>query len=155
MSAPFHTCRSGVTLVEVLFAGTILVVLALSLFEGIGVAGRIAAENTEYLAADAVAFDLAYKRSREPYAALQKLRTSLNGGILTEVIPSNACPMLARRAPEARTRVECARDATGAVDPDALLLSVDVAWGPVGARRLLSSRFGPTRVVKSNIGLKE
>lgn len=150
--------RRGFTLVEALIAGAILSLLALSLLEGIGVASRIVEENAEYLAADAVAFDLAYKRSRENFNDLMNLLSrcaSLPNRELVETISSNACPVLCRLAPESRTRVEHARDASGNVDTTALAISVDVAWGPDDNRRLLSSRFGPACIVKSSIGLRE
>lgn len=155
MTALPNARRRGVTLVEVMLAGAILSLLALSLFEGIGVANRITVENAEYLAADAVAFDLAYKRSREEFGALQKLCASLNNAELIELISSNACPVLCRQVPVALTRVEYARDASGTLDPNALLLSVDVSWGPENNRRLLSSRFGPARIVRTSTGLSE
>ena len=151
--------RRGVTLTEVMIAGAILSLLALTLFEGVGVAARLSQENAEYLAADAYAFDLAYKRSRESYGELLKVRDAKKGDVLRETISSNACPVIFREgrgnAAESLTRINWAKTADGHDDPNALLISVDVEWGPQNRRHAPSDRFGRAAVVKSGIGLKE
>ena len=149
--------RRGVTLTEVMIAGAIFSLLALTLFEGVAVAARLTQENAEYLAADAYAFDLAYKRSCENYGELLKVRDARPGAVLRETISSNACPVLFREGrgngPESLTRISWAKTANGQDDPNALLISVDVEWGPQGNRRTLSDRFGQAAIVKSGVGL--
>ena len=151
--------RRGVTLTEVMIAGAIFSLLALTLFEGVALAARLSQENAEYLAADAYAFDLAYKRSRENYGELMKVRDAKNGAVLRETISSNACPVIFRpgngNAAESLTRINWAKTADGQDDPNALLISVDVEWGPQGKRRTLSDRFGAAVIVKSGVGLNQ
>ena len=59
--------RKGATLVELMLAGAILALVVTSLFEGILVANRIAHENAELLAAQAIAADAAWWRFNEKY----------------------------------------------------------------------------------------
>ena len=84
--------RRGVTLVEVMLAGALLALAVISLFEGIGVAARIARENAQVLQADAYAHDLAWKRFNESYSALNSLVLSRNGNPIAENVASNAAP---------------------------------------------------------------
>ena len=151
--------RRGVSLTEVMIAGAILSLLALTLFEGVGVAARLSQENAEYLAADAYAFDLAYKRSRENYSELLRIRDARNGAVLSEAISSNACPMLYREgngnAALSKTRINWSKTSSGQNDPNALLIEVDVEWGAQNRRHKLSDRFGTSIIVKSGVGLKE
>ena len=53
--------RGGFTLVEVMLAGAIAVLMTLSLMEGLVVSAKISHENSELLAADAFAWDTAWK----------------------------------------------------------------------------------------------
>ena len=54
--------RRGVTLVEVMLAGSIIVLASLAIFEGIIVSARIAHENAEILKAEAVVWDAVWKK---------------------------------------------------------------------------------------------
>ena len=159
MNARWPGMRRGVTLIEVTIAGTLLAILSLTFFEGVGLAARISQENAEYLAADAYAFDLAYKRSCESYANLLNVRNSKLGAVMRETISSNACPVLYREgnanAAQALTRINWAKTASGTDDPNALAISIDVEWGAANRRRLLSNRFSPAVIVKSGVGLRE
>lgn len=149
----------GITLTEVMVAGAIFSLLALTLFEGVGLAARLSQENAEYLAADAYAFDLAYKRSRESFSELLKVLAAQNGAAMRETISSNACPVIFRpgsgNAATSLTRINWAKTADGYDDPNALLISVDVEWGPQNKRHALSDRFGRASIVKSGIGLNQ
>ena len=149
----------GTTLTEVMVAGAIFSLLALTLFEGVALAARLSQENAEYLAADAYAFDLAYKRSCESYGDLLRVREARSGADLRETISSNACPVLFRpgngNAAASLTRISWAKTADGQDDPNALQISVDVEWGPQNKRRMLSDRFGRAVLVKSGIGLNQ
>lgn len=60
----------GFTLVETMMAGAILALLTCALLEGIIVATRLSRENSERLAAEAFAFDLAWMKFNEDYASL-------------------------------------------------------------------------------------
>lgn len=145
--------RRGVTLVETMIASTILAILVIALFEGVAFSARIAQENAEFLAADAYAFDLAWKRFHENYAELKNLRAQLNGAALVETVSSNAVPLIWRRGAEARssTRVAWARDRNGKEDQSGLVITVDVEWGPANRRRTLAPDH-VARVLRSGTG---
>ena len=144
--------KRGVTLVEVTLAGALFSFVVLGLFEGIAVAARIARENSEYLAADAYAFDLAWKRFNEDYSKLKALRSELNGRIITEAISSNAVPILYIPGSEAvaRTTITWPRDNANQERQDGLVISVDVEWGPAGKRHRLSTTHTAT-IFKSSV----
>ena len=57
--------RKGFTLIECMVAGAILSLAALILVQGVGVANRVAHENAELLAAEAIAWDAAWIRFNE------------------------------------------------------------------------------------------
>ncbi len=58
--------RKGFTLTECMVAGAIFCVTALALLQGIPMVNRIATENAQLLAADAVAWDAAWKTFNVP-----------------------------------------------------------------------------------------
>ena len=62
--------RGGFTLVEVMLAGAIAVLMTLALMEGLVVAAKISHENSELLAADAFAWDTAWKWLNKSYDEL-------------------------------------------------------------------------------------
>ena len=140
-SQRMRRAKRGVTLVEVMLASSILALMALSLFEGVAVAARIARENAEYLQADAYAFDLAWKRYNESYMALRNLTATPD-----EEITEEAAPMLYRANAPAVSHTTITR----VVDPNdtsvelGLIISVDVEWGAPNARRRLSSTHTAT-----------
>ena len=137
----------GVTLIEVMLASSIFALMVLSLFEGIGVAARIARENAEYLQADAYAFDLAWKRYNESYAAL---RNFVSGEVpertIEENITEEAAPMLVRTGAPAKsyTTIKRVADPGDASTELGVLISVDVQWGESGKIRQLSSTHTAT-----------
>ncbi len=63
--------KSGFTLIELMIAGGILAILTLVFLEGIILAQKIAKENSERLAAEAFAFDLAWMKFNAPYKDLE------------------------------------------------------------------------------------
>ena len=140
--------KSGVTLVEVMLAASILALMVLALFEGIAVSARIARENAEYLQADAYAFDLAWKRYNEGYGALRNFvsASSPERVFAPEEITQEAAPMLYRNKSPAKSYTVIRRIA----DPNdsaielGVLISVDVEWGSAGARRRLSATHTAT-----------
>ena len=131
----------GTTLIEVMLAGALLLLMVLSLFEGIAVAARIARENAEYLQADAYAFDLAWKRHNESYQALRNFAT---GTVQTETITEEAAPMLYRNGSAAvsHTRITRVYDPNNTSVELGILISVDVEWGKAGSRRRRSGSGG-------------
>ena len=126
----------GVTLIEVMLAASILVLMVLSIFEGIAVSARIARENAEYLQADAYAFDLAWKRYNESYLALRNLAATPD-----EEITQEAAPLLYRAGAPAVSHTTITRiaDPNDAAVELGVLISVDVEWGAAHARQRLSS----------------
>ena len=68
--------RRGVTLVEVMLAGSIAVLLTLACLEGVIVATRISHENAQLLAAEAFAWDTAWKWLNKPYDELNNSTTA-------------------------------------------------------------------------------
>lgn len=154
-SSRTHKAESGVTLVEVMLAASILVMTVLAVFEGIAVSARIARENAEYLQADAYAFDLAWKRYSESYAALRNfVSASSPTRTFSEEITRDAAPMLYRAATDSRavshTTITRIVDSSNFPTELGLLISVDVEWGAEGARRHLSATHTAT-VFKSGM----
>lgn len=143
------TARRGMTLVEVMLAGAITVMVTLSLMEGLIVATKISHENAQLMAAEAYAWDTAWKWLNMPYAKLNDATAArwypdANG----YVISSNDCPMLCRAltGADARCYVRVSVNAGptalvrhGVAETESKLIEVDVAWGPTGRRLRLNS----------------
>lgn len=141
--------RRGMTLVEVMLAGSITVLVALSLMEGLIVAAKISHENAQMMAAEAYAWDTAWLWLNKSYEKLNGSTTAQwypdqNG----YVISSNACPMLCKELTGADARcyirVSANAGATalqrhGVAETESKLIEVDVAWGPTGNRLRLNS----------------
>ena len=135
--------HAGATLVEVLFAGAIAAVVALSLLEGAIVATKISHENAELLAADSFAFDTAWKWLNKSYDDLP----TQSAGVLYDSVSDRAlamreedCPPLAasRTGGEPRLLVRVTfLDGVRrhGLDVSAKQIDVAVEWGPEGARR--------------------
>lgn len=145
--------QAGFTLIEAMVAGSILALVALILFEGIGVCTRIAHENAQFLVADAYAHDLVWKRYNEDYAKLVVLLDRQ----FDENISSNAAPSLwIQNSPAvSHTRLSRPRTATGSTDPNGLVISVDVEWGAADARRMLSTSGHEVSIYKSGVGRED
>ena len=140
--------RRGATLVEVALAGAIAVLLTLAFMEGIAVAARISHENSQLLAAEAYAWDTAWKWLNKPYDELNNTATAaFYPSAAGETVSSNACPVLCRAlngGADAKVFVRVTF-LTGAsalrrheVDAEAKLIEVDVEWGPASDRRCLN-----------------
>ena len=140
--------RSGATLVEVALAGAIAVLLTLAFMEGIAVAARISHENSQLLAAEAYAWDTAWKWLNKPYDELNNTATAaFYPSAAGETVSSNACPVLCRAlngGADAKVFVRVTF-LTGAsalrrheADAEAKLIEVDVEWGPASDRRCLN-----------------
>lgn len=135
---------------EVMLAGAIAVLATLSLLEGIIVATKISHENAELLAADAYAWDTAWKWLNKKYedlpsVAAGQLYSSTDAGHKIE-ISADDCPELAREKtggnPKIAVRVSLKRDQNAVrrhgKEVEAKLIEVDVAWGPAGDRKSLN-----------------
>ena len=145
--------RGGFTLVEVMLAGAIAVLMTLALMEGLVVAAKISHENSELLAADAFAWDTAWKWLNKPYEELP----SQTGGVVYDSATDNAmalttndCPVLNRGLaggdPRVVVRVVLC-DGAGALarhgaNVKAKRIDVDVEWGPAGGRKCLNGLCG-------------
>lgn len=140
--------RRGATLVEVALAGAIAVLLTLAFMEGIAVAARISHENSQLLAAEAYAWDTAWKWLNKPYDELNNTATAaFYPSAAGETVSSNACPVLCRAlngGADAKVFVRVTY-LTGAsalrrheADAEAKLIEVDVEWGPASDRRCLN-----------------
>ena len=89
--------RSGMTLIEVILAGSIAVLMTLALLEGIIVSTKISHENAQLLAAEGYAWETAWRW-------LSKASNDLNGSSTMMyypdaagvVIASNECPTICR-----------------------------------------------------------
>jgi hypothetical protein len=145
----------GVTLIEVMLAASILVLMVLSIFEGIAVSARIARENAEYLQADAYAFDLVWKRYNESYEALRGFipASSTTRTFEAETITEEAAPMLFHAGSPARSTTTFRRvvNPSDSTEELGILISVDVEWGPADKRRRLSSTHR-AQVFKAALG---
>ena len=140
--------RRGATLVEVALAGAIAVLLTLAFMEGIAVAARISHENSQLLAAEAYAWDTAWKWLNKPNDELNNTATAaFYPSAAGETVSSNACPVLCRAlngGADAKVFVRVTF-LTGAsalrrheADAEAKLIEVDVEWGPATDRRCLN-----------------
>ena len=145
--------RGGFTLVEVMLAGAIAVLMTLALMEGIIVAAKISRENSQLLAAEAFAWDTAWKWLNKAYDDLPALTSgtlydssSDNGMAISE----EDCPEISSAKtgsdPRIVVRVVLCKDA-GALERHgkslkAKRIDVDVEWGPEGDRKCLNGLCG-------------
>ena len=141
--------RRGMTLVEVMLAGAITVLVTLSLMEGLIFCAKISHENAQLTAAEAYAWDTAWKWLNKSY---EKLNGSTQARYYPNasgaVISSNDCPMLCRalNGADARCYVRVTMNAGsqaivrhGVSETESKLIEVDVEWGPPGKRKRLNS----------------
>ncbi len=162
--------RGGFTLVEVMLASAIAVLMTLALMEGIVVAAKISHENSQLLAADAFAWDTAWRWMNKSYDDLP----SQTGGVVYDsattsgmAMTTNDCPEISREKagvdPRLVVRVVYCGGA-GALERHGLTIAakridVDVEWGPEGDRKCLNGLCGdgianygrPVSVYKSEI----
>ena len=150
--------RGGFTLVEVMLAGSIAVLATLALMEGLIVAAKISHENSELLAADAFAWDTAWRWLNKSYEDLPDTTTwttydlTIDGDFKRDATygmlgaSTNDCPVLNRANTGGDPRVvvrivTC--DGAGAVarhgaSVRAKRIDVDVEWGPANDRKCLN-----------------
>ena len=159
--------RGGFTLVEVMLAGAIAVLMTLALMEGLVVSAKISHENSELLAADALAWDTAWRWLNKPYDELpsQIGGTPYDSSSLQEMsIATNCCPELCRAKTGGDPRmvvrvVMCGSQPRHGTTVSVKRIDVDVEWGPAGDRKCLNGLCGagiacydhPVSVYKSSI----
>ena len=138
--------RRGVTLVEVMLAGALSTILMVAFLSGICMSARVSRENSEILAAEAYAWDTAWKW-------LNKKDDDLNDSDAAafypnanasswETIASNECPVIYYAGAPARcvVRVQGQRLAqTGTRTAILKQIDVNVEWGAAGSRHRLNS----------------
>jgi hypothetical protein len=141
--------RRGVALVEVMLAGSIAVLLTLACLEGVIVATGLAHESAQLLAAEAYAWDTAWRWLNKPYDELNNSATAKfypDAGY--SVVSSNECPMLCKElngGADAKlyVRVQLLSGSAAPVrhGDSAVVkrIDVDVEWGPLKSRRRLNS----------------
>lgn len=157
--------RKGVTLVEVMLAVSMICLVSLGLFEAVILATRITHENSEFLAADALAWDIAWKRFNESYEDLSASVRGYSNPIVDTVDTSrgreesaapvlwygNDCPV------KVYTVITNATYRIGSTQSEwvnGLNIHVNVEWGPSNNRRSLSSvRNKRTKNYNHDIGI--
>lgn len=162
--------RGGFTMVEVMLAGAIAVLMTLALMEGLIVSAKVSHENAELLAADAFAWDTAWKWLNKAY---DELPAQIGGVVYDSAtdtalsITTNDCPELdsAKTGGDPRIVVRVVLcGGTAALSRHgksitAKRIDVDVEWGPDGDRKCLNGLCGtgiasyehPVSVYKSPI----
>ncbi|MBQ3288599.1 MAG: hypothetical protein IJH50_04240 [Kiritimatiellae bacterium] len=161
--------RGGFTLVEMMLAGAIAVLMTLALMEGLIVSAKVSHENSELLAADAFAWDTAWKWLNKSYDELPAVappgRTYDSATDTSMAMTTNDCPVLnfehTGGDPRVVVRVVMC-EGTGAIarhgtNVKVKRIDVDVEWGPEGDRKCLNGLCGsanyshPVSVYKSPI----
>lgn len=128
--------KRGVTLVEVMLAGALTVLLVVALMQGIIVTVGVCRENSELLAAEAYAWDTAWKwlnKKDEDLTSSETMKFYPNANGVA--IASNECPVIYRSA--AVGSPKCYVCVSNCSD-DVKCIFVDVEWGSTGSRRCLN-----------------
>lgn len=129
---PSRAGKNGFTLVEVMVAGAILALLTCALLEGIIVAVKVSRDNSRHLAAEALAFDLAWLHFNRDYDS--DLRKAVLSGSSTTTY-SNAgtlAPTLANANATAQVRISSVNGISG------VLIHSEVTWGPSANRQTVA-----------------
>ncbi len=137
--------RGGFTLVEVMLAGVIAVLMTLALMEGLIVSAKISHENAELLAADAFAWDTAWRwlnRKNEDFERDRGLSDySASGGA---ELTYNDCPAIYMESsrPKCYVVISNAAPVRSGSAVATKVIDVNVEWGPAGNRRCLNGLCG-------------
>ena len=143
--------RGGFTLVEVMLAGVIAVLMTLALMEGLIVSAKISHENAELLAADAFAWDTAWRWLNKKNEDFDRDKGSgdysVSGGA---ELTYDDCPAiyLGNSRPKCYVSVssygETSTNAPARFGSKvaATRIDVNVEWGPVGDRKCLNRLCG-------------
>ena len=128
---PSRAAKRGFTLVEVMVAGAILALLTCALLEGIIVAVKVSRDNSRHLAAEALAFDLAWLHFDRDYDG--DLRKAVaTGPSTTTYDAAGLAPTLANADATARVRISSVDGISG------VLIHSEVAWGSAANRQTVS-----------------
>ena len=129
---PSRAAKRGFTLVEVMVAGAILALLTCALLEGIIVAVKVSRDNSRHLAAEALAFDLAWLHFNRDYDG--DLRKAVATGTSTTTYDDAAglAPTLANADATARVLISSVDGISG------VLIHSEVAWGSAANRQTVS-----------------
>lgn len=129
---PSRAAKRGFTLVEVMVAGAILALLTCALLEGIIVAVKVSRDNSRHLAAEALAFDLAWLHFNRDYDG--DLRKAVATGTSTTTYDDAAglAPTLANADATARVLISSVNGISG------VLIHSEVAWGSAANRQTVS-----------------
>ena len=145
--------RKGATLVELMLAGAILALVVTSLFEGVLVANRIAHENAELLAAQAIAADAVWWRFNERYDGKSGLDVeTLEYELFQDNTPFKCPPVLCRYNRRPCLLINVSAIAEAGWDAEMRVITADVEWGPAGRRRKLSDSGHEVRVCRGTFG---
>ncbi len=142
--------RAGLTLIETMIAGAILAFVLTAAFHGIVTATRVCHENARLLAAEAFAWETAWRWLN---------KSSDNATSQTFTLTDEDCPQISSSAlGEAARCVVNVTEKKGANafarhgdQIPAKLIEVDVEWGAPGDRRSLTSSGLPISISKSEI----
>lgn len=134
--------RRAFSLVEMMLASAVLAITVLALFEAVIISTRIAHENSEYLAAEAVAWDAVWKRFNEDYSRLRQGETS------SETLTAASAPALMHydRPPTLTVKVTGDEAFAGLK-----CISADVEWGDTAHRRRVSD-IREVKVARGELG---
>ena len=124
---PSRAAKRGFTLVEVMVAGAILALLTCALLEGIIVAVKVSRDNSRHLAAEALAFDLAWLHFNRDYDG--DLRKAV---ATTTYDAAGLAPTLANADATARVLISSVDGISG------VLIHSEVAWGSAANRQTVS-----------------
>lgn len=124
--------RSAFTLVEVMVAGGILALLTCALLEGIIVAVKVSRENSRHLAAEALAFDLAWLHFNRDYDSDLRKAAASGTSVTTYDNAGSLAPTLADANATARVQISSINGISG------VLIHSEVAWGSAANRQTVT-----------------
>ena len=143
--------RGGFTLVEVMLAGVIAVLMTLALMEGLIVSAKISHENAELLAADAFAWDTAWRWLNKKNEDFDRDKGSgdysVSGGA---ELTYDDCPAIYMESSRPKCYVSVSSFGESSTNAPfrfgakmaATRIDVNVEWGPAGDRKCLSRLCG-------------
>ena len=129
---PSRVGKRGFTLVEVMVAGAILAMLTCALLEGIIVAVKISRDSSRHLAAEALAFDLAWLHFNRDYDSDLRKATLAGPSTTTYNNAGSLAPTLADANASAQVRISSVSGISG------VLIHSEVSWGPAANRQTVS-----------------
>lgn len=130
--SPSKAGKNGFTLVEVMVAGAILAMLTCALLEGIIVAVKVSRDNSRHLAAEALAFDLAWLHFNRDYDSDLRKATLAGSSTTTYNNAGTLAPTLADANASAQVRISSVNGISG------VLIHSEVSWGPSANRQTVA-----------------